>query len=108
MNVTDRKIVAMHRRFGICDNGKCRDCNHLVSGLYRDRRYHKCELYGISHSEATDWRLSFQACGMFNAGIDMEHWICVLDAIRRQSRGNMDSPLEGQMRIEDYENGVNP
>ena len=56
-----RKIDAMHAHFGTCEGVQCKGCRHLISGEWHDRRYHKCELYGLSHSEATDWRLSYQA-----------------------------------------------
>lgn len=39
----------------------CGQCGHL-----RDEyRYFKCEVYGASASEATDWRKKWDACGAF-------------------------------------------
>lgn len=57
-----RKKEAMYEFFGKIDN-VCANCCHLLgdTGCYR-----KCEVYGVSHSEATDWALSWQACGLFN------------------------------------------
>ena len=60
-----RKIELMHREFGASPGHKCQHCDNLIV-RHRDRRYYKCEVYGISNSEATDWRLSYDACGMFN------------------------------------------
>lgn len=60
-----RKIDLMHRQFGICPGHKCKYCDNLIV-RHRDRRYYKCEVYGISNSEATDWCLSYDACGMYN------------------------------------------
>ncbi|MEN6636134.1 MAG: hypothetical protein ABFC56_09800, partial [Clostridiaceae bacterium] len=59
-----RKLEAMHARYG-CVDGKCRDCDHLARKLW-DKRYIKCVLYGDTNCEATDWRMKWQACGMFN------------------------------------------
>ena len=93
-----RRIEAMHRRFGTCGVLQCRDCCHLIGGRYHDRRYYKCELYGMSHSEATDWRLSYPACGMYNVPQDMDRWVPMLDQIVHAQKN--DAPLEGQMGFE--------
>ena len=77
----------------------CKDCSHLISGDYHDRRYHKCELYGLSHSEATDWRLSYPACGMYNMEVDIDLWNPILQQIIRESKP-IAPPLEGQLSLE--------
>lgn len=59
-----RKIDAMHERFGI-GIGQCGDCPHFRSFLL-GKRYFKCAVYGITHSEATDWRKKFTACGLID------------------------------------------
>lgn len=59
---TEEKQELMHKTFGK-GSGKCRYCTNLVV-LERDRRYYKCRVFGISLSEATDWRVSCNACGM--------------------------------------------
>ena len=100
--MTERKIAAMHKRFGTCGVHQCRGCDHLISGEYHDRHYHKCELYGMSHSEATDWRLSFQACGMYNMPADLDLWVPVLKLILTEPKPSA-PPLDGQMRIEEVE-----
>lgn len=94
-----RKIDAMHQRFGTCGALQCRDCCHLISGEWHDKRYHKCELYGMSHSEATDWRLSYQACGMYNVPQDMDRWVDLIKQLSWQAKP-VEPPLEGQMRLE--------
>lgn len=94
----ERKITAMHKRFGTCGVLQCRDCCHLISGDWHDRRYHKCEIYGLSHSEATDWRLSYQACGMYNVPQDMDRWVPLIKQLPWQAKP--EPPLEGQMRLE--------
>ena len=57
-----RKAELMRSLFGQYD-AKCKDCIHLKGGV---NEYRKCKLYGNSASEATDWALSWRACGMFN------------------------------------------
>lgn len=60
-----RKIDAMHERFGILPDKRCEDCSNLIQGDYHDRHLRKCTVYGATHSEATDWRKKYIACGMF-------------------------------------------
>ena len=61
-----RKIDLMHDLFGKIEDQKCRDCNNLACGTYHDKTLRKCRVYGLTHSEASDWRLKYTACGMFN------------------------------------------
>ena len=96
--MTERKIQAMHKRFGTCGVLRCKDCCHLISGKYHDKRYHKCELYGMSHSEATDWRLSYQACGMYNVPQDMDWFTPLFEQIKHDPK--IFPPLDGQIRME--------
>lgn len=58
-----RKIDRMHELFGISEQHKCKNCDHLIGGV---NEYRKCEVYGNTRSEATDWALSWTACGLFN------------------------------------------
>jgi hypothetical protein len=37
---------------------KCKNCQHRVSGRYNTKMLHKCELMGLSHSEASDIRVN--------------------------------------------------
>ena len=96
--MTERKIHAMHKKFGTCGGFLCKNCCHLISGVYHDKRYHKCELYGLSHSEATDWRLSNCACAMFDVEVDMKNWVPVLDLIRGPVK--QEGQLPGQIEME--------
>jgi hypothetical protein len=43
----------------------CRGCVHLVRVGHRG--WMKCEIYGITGSEASDWRAKWPACGLFTA-----------------------------------------
>jgi len=42
----------------------CRYCIHRHHYKYHDKHYHKCDLIGVSHSEATDIRLK-NTCNKF-------------------------------------------
>ena len=61
-----RKIEAMLSMFGILPDKRCEDCTNLIQGEYHDRNLRKCTVYGATHSEASDWRKRYVACGMFD------------------------------------------
>lgn len=49
--------------YGLKNNGEtCRTCKH-VYGFRQSKQYYKCEKWILSHSEATDIRLKWPACG---------------------------------------------
>lgn len=102
--MVERRIHAMHKRFGIDWKNTCKDCRHLISGEWHDRRYHKCELYGMSHSEATDWRLSWMACGAFDLDTDIDKWFPVLEELKHAVKPP-DPPLPGQIDISAFLGG---
>lgn len=56
-----KKIDLMHKHFGEYPD-ICKNCSNLT----RDGVWSKCRVYGVSGSEATDWSLSWKACGMFD------------------------------------------
>ena len=63
----EKKIDLMHKMFGMGD-GLCKDCGHLIRikpGERSNRGYHKCAVYGISGSVATDWKIGNVGCGLF-------------------------------------------
>ena len=60
-----RKIELMHKHFGRCPGHTCGECSNLREHQY-DKIYRKCNVYGISASESTDWAKRWEACGMFN------------------------------------------
>ena len=97
----ERRIAAMHKRFGTNYALCCKDCNHLICGEYHDRRYYKCEIYGLSHSESSDWRRSWMACGMYNVPQDMDRWMPLMKQINHSPK--LEPPIEGQIRIEPKE-----
>ena len=91
-----RKIDRMHELFGVKFGEKCRDCMHLKGGV---NEYRKCEVYGDSASEATDWALKYTACGLFN-----EVWKGDIPIVRL-NKGSVKKPweqTEGQMSFGDF------
>lgn len=64
-----KKIDLMHYMYGK-EDGICKSCSHLVENYNRSNKYYKCEVYGETHSDATDWRLKYPACGLFNKETD--------------------------------------
>lgn len=96
-----KKIDAMHARFGTAD-GTCKNCPHLISGRYHDKILHKCEAYGCTHSEATDWRLKWVACGLKNLPLPNER--PVFDRIRGQREYVPEAQCKGQISVEELLN----
>lgn len=90
-----RKINLMHQMFGTAA-GKCGDCEHLVEGRYNDRMLRKCEVYGLTHSEASDWAKRWNACGLFNKETNHKNVMRLVGAERVQSK----EPLEEQIGLE--------
>lgn len=89
-----RKITAMHREFGEDGTHKCKDCPHLRTFQIGKRRVYKCAAYGISCSQATDWRKNWTACGMYGKPLPDFHVpiMVQLKCTRRQEK-----PLDGQV-----------
>ena len=85
-----KKIERMHEIFGREWGKKCKDCRHLSGGV---NQYKKCEVYGNSASEATDWAQSYEACGLWNKDYEGDVPIITLYG-GRQSK---DLQVPGQM-----------
>lgn len=95
-----RKIDKMHELFGIRWEKKCKDCMHLKGGV---NEYRKCEVYGESASEATDWALKYTACALWNEPYNGGIPIVNLNKGRRK---HQEEPIEGQISLPgcgDYE-----
>ena len=88
-----RKIEAMHEIFGYANN-QCANCKHLITYNWRGRNYFKCEIYGDSNSEATDWRKSYIACGLFNKDTQEKH---IYKRLRHKPKE--DAQIDGQISI---------
>lgn len=96
-----RKIDAMHRLYGTVSGKKCGNCPHLIEGYYHDRKLMKCKAYGLSHSEATDWRKKWDACRLI--GLPLPENGTVLDRIRWQ-RERVEQQVKGQISMEEIIN----
>ena len=98
-----RKIDLMHRLFGKTDGKICKDCFNLYKRVW-DKTYYKCTVYGDSASEATDWRLKYPACGLFN-----KDWRCGGEIVRlvkpERAVESEEKPLDGQIEMWGLDNG---
>ena len=96
----NRKIDAMYERFGKYGVGQCRDCRHFKKGKYHGRILRKCDVYGMTHSEATDWSGKYAACGLYNKPYKGTTIIELLKhEPRRGMHGEQEVPIEGQMDL---------
>ena len=93
-----RKIDEMHRRFGVLPGKRCEDCSNLIKGRYRSMNLRKCTVYGATHSEASDWRKKYEACGMY-----CKEWHGT-EIIRTLKHSGMpkvpEEPLDGQIKMD--------
>lgn len=99
-----RKIDLMHKLFGTIPDRKCKECDHLCS-FEANRKWFKCENYGNTSSEATDWRLKWSACGLIDIPKRLE--LPVVKMLRFYNQEpKIESQCEGQMTIEEWINGT--
>lgn len=91
-----RKIDLMHQFFGT-GTGTCGGCSHLIKGIYHGRRLKKCEVYGLTHSEASDWAMCWPACGLINQETNFENIIRLVTPDKKEPA----VPLDGQVEMED-------
>ena len=96
-----RKIEAMHILYGNGE-GLCDDCPFFREGYYHDRHYFKCAVYGMTHSEATDWRRKYAACGLKDNPRPDDR--PVIDCLRGQRTHAEEEPIKGQISIEEMLN----
>lgn len=97
-----KKIDLMYKLFGAIENHKCVECSNFCTYQASGTVVKKCSVYGLTSSEATDWRNKYQACGQFNkpySGVPViekkKHFPHDLEA---------EQPWEGQIGI-DFANG---
>lgn len=95
-----RKLELMHRQFGRCEAHVCRECIHLISERYHSKTYNKCKVYGLTHSEASDWAKRWTSCGMFNNVYAGRPIINLVRPEKKKADIALDEPLEGQMELE--------
>ena len=89
-----KRIQKMHRFYGASSGKKCGGCCNLYTWYVRGKRIiYKCGLYGMTHSEATDWRKKYPACGMHGELLDsLAGFIPVF--MRKEA-----DPLDGQLSL---------
>ena len=79
-----KKIEAMHSFYGF--DSQCRQCGqcpHFIRDIYHDRMLSKCTVYGCTHSEATDWRRGYTACGLIDKPFPEED-NRIIDILKRE------------------------
>lgn len=91
-----KKIGRMYEYFGRAQSPDaiCKNCKNLKS-YTANRKYYKCRCYGDTSSEATDWRLGWLACGLYNQNYDGKP---VVEIRYRKSR--KDEPMKGQEELD--------
>lgn len=94
-----RNIDKMYSLYGVEDGKKCGTCNHLIRQDYRGKVYYKCGLYGDSCSASTDFRLSYDACGMHNKKRDPRQDKPI---VKMRMQDEEDDQIAGQMDIFDF------
>lgn len=95
-----RKIDLMHRQFGKCEGHTCGECNNLVEGRYQGKILRKCKVYGMTHSEASDWAKRWLACGLFNKPWGDKPIIRLVRPTRIDKEEIQNAPVEGQISME--------
>lgn len=97
-----RKIEAMHEEYGTSQN-LCKCCPHFRRYMTPARRIVlKCRAYGVTRSEATDWRANWPACGMFDKQLPpLSLYVPMIERIRHAERKKPEEPVEGQIGMEE-------
>ena len=92
------KIARMYSLFGVASGEKCKDCMHFYRNQTRaGNLYRKCEVYGNSNCESTDWNASFEACGLFNIETEQRDLIHTFKPQRK-----MREELVGQISLDEF------
>lgn len=77
--MADRKIAAMHREYG------------------KDHA-HRCAVYGVSGSAASDWAKKWTACGMYGHPASKGD-TPLFERLKHAKRKADDEPLDGQISM---------
>ena len=95
-----RKLDLMHRFFGVSDGHTCRECSNFTRGKIHSKTLHKCTVYGVTSSEATDWAGRWIACGVFNQTVNRKP--IMREVIPERKRKEVDNtPIDGQISLEE-------
>ena len=99
-----RKLALMHQQFGRCEGHICGECSNLISGRYRGRILRKCRVYGLTHSEASDWAKRWAACGIFNGVYTGRP---IIELVKPCKLGNPGTePLDNQISLLEEKGGA--
>lgn len=61
-----RRLATMHGKHGHGPDGQtCKSCAFLKRHAGAGSSWLKCRRYGVTRSEASDWRAKWPACGAF-------------------------------------------
>ena len=97
-----RKHELMYQLFGRDTNHKCRECCNFIFIQPTDRRHSKCEVYGVTCSEATDWNGRKTACGQYNIPYN-ENDEPVLEIVKRGRGRQKAEPIQCKGQITLFE-----
>lgn len=101
----NEKIALMHQAYGRFDGVQCRTCPHLIAHCNGDctRVWYKCRMYGESAGEATDWRISNEACGAFTISEEeakSKHLYGEVFRLNKGKRVQIREELPGQLQMD--------
>ena len=89
----ERRIEAMYALFGK-GTGICKDCKYFRGSV---GSYKKCRVYGISSSEATDWRMKWPACGLKDKEYTGD--TPIIEVLKHSKRYLEEQQCDGQMEM---------
>lgn len=87
-----KKIELMHSLYGKT-NKPCVQCPHFVGFRFGNKNVYKCRIYGITNSEASDWRMSWCGCGLFGKETEARN------IIRMVKPNKKNEQISGQIMI---------
>lgn len=91
-----RPIDYMHLKFGPGRQGvSCKSCTNLCR-KQANRVWYKCLVWGDSCCDASDWRISWPSCGMYNR--DPAGLIHIKDTVKHVTTHRVEE-VPGQMSM---------
>lgn len=93
-----RKHDLMYKLYGMDGGHLCKECCNFLFIQPTQRRHSKCEVYGVSCCESTDWNGKKTACGRFNIPLAEGEWT-VVEERKHRSRKQPELQCEGQISI---------
>lgn len=95
-----KKHELMYRLFGKTEGHACRECRHLIRAERGARVVHKCRVYGVTTSEASDMASHKLACGQFNKPWGKGPVMNQIKPVRTTQEDAQRVPLDGQICLE--------